>query len=116
MFVCPPDVRDARITISQIHTHKIRGADIMLFAEKHPDLDLAVRGVPYGKNDYQSAYVELPASGDRFLFVFSATVALQYLAFRMSVLKMEYLDKLGVIDHGVHPDTPKNVSKSITVD
>jgi len=116
VFVCPPDVRDARITISQIHTHKIRGADIMLFAEKHPDLDLAVRGVPYGKDDYQSAYVELPASGDRFLFVFSATVALQYLAFRMSVLKMEYLDALGVKEHGVHPDTPKNVSKSITVD
>jgi glucosamine 6-phosphate synthetase-like amidotransferase/phosphosugar isomerase protein len=116
VFVCPPDVRDARITISQIHTHKIRGADIMLFAEKHPDLDLAVKGVPFGKDDYQSAYVELPASGDRFLFVFSATVALQYLAFRMSVLKMEYLDTLGVKDHGVHPDTPKNVSKSITVD
>lgn len=116
VFVCPPDVRDARITISQIHTHKIRGADIMLFAEKHPDLDLAVRGVPYGKDDYRSAYVELPASGDRFLFVFSATVALQYLAFRMSVLKMERLDELGVKDHGVHPDTPKNVSKSITVD
>jgi glucosamine 6-phosphate synthetase-like amidotransferase/phosphosugar isomerase protein len=116
VFVCPPDARDARITISQIHTHKIRGADIFLFAEKHPELDLAVKGVPYGKDDYKSAYVELPASGDRFLFVFSATVALQYLAFRMSVLKMEYLDRLGVKEHGVHPDVPKNVSKSITVD
>ncbi|PKL24055.1 MAG: hypothetical protein CVV47_12400 [Spirochaetae bacterium HGW-Spirochaetae-3] len=116
VFVCPPDPRDARITISQIHTHKIRGADIVLFAEKHPELDLAVKGVPYGKPDYRSSYVELPASGDRFLFVFAATVALQYLAFRMSVLKMEYLDGLGVVDHGVHPDVPKNVSKSITVD
>ena len=26
------------------------------------------------------------------------------------------LDRLGVADHGVHPDAPKNVSKSITVD
>jgi hypothetical protein len=34
----------------------------------------------------------------------------------MSVLKMTYMDGLGVIDHGVHPDAPKNVSKSITVD
>ncbi len=116
VFVCPPDARDARITISQIHTHKIRGADIVLFAEKHPELDLAVKGVPAGRDDYRSAYVEIPASGDRYLFVFAATVALQYLAFRMSVLKMEYLDRLGVRDHGVHPDAPKNVSKSITVD
>lgn len=116
VFICPPDARDARITISQIHTHKIRGADIVLFAEKHPELDLAVKGVPSGKNAYQSSYVEIPVSGDKFLFVFSATVALQYLAFRMSVLKMEYLDILGVVDHGVHPDVPKNVSKSITVD
>jgi hypothetical protein len=34
----------------------------------------------------------------------------------MSVKKMEYLDRLRVADHGVHPDAPKNVSKSITVD
>jgi hypothetical protein len=34
----------------------------------------------------------------------------------MSLLKMTYLDKLGIKDHGVHPDVPKNVSKSITVD
>ena len=48
--------------------------------------------------------------------MFGAAVALQRLAFRMSELKMRYLDALGVRDHGVHPDTPKNVSKSITVD
>ena len=116
VFVCPPDERDIRITISQIHTHKIRGADIVLFAEKHPELDLAVRGVPAGNDRYRPSYVEIPACGDRNLFVFAAAAALQYLAFRMSVLKMEYLDALGVVDHGVHPDAPKNVSKSITVD
>jgi len=48
--------------------------------------------------------------------VFAASIVLQRLAFRMSELKMEYLDALKVVDHGVHPDSPKNVSKSITVD
>ena len=121
IFVCPPDERDIRIAISQIHTHKIRGAQIILIAEKNAELDLAVSGVPAGRKEYRSTYVQLPAVGradkpDRNLFVFSATTALQYLAFRMSVLKMEYLDSLGIADHGVHPDAPKNVSKSITVD
>ncbi len=116
VFICPPDERDIRITISQIHTHKIRGANIILFAEKNADLELAVRGVPAGNERYRSSYIELPATGDRYLFVFAATVALQYLAFRMSELKMQYLDELKVADHGVHPDAPKNVSKSITVD
>ena len=91
----------------------------MLF--RSAELDLAVSGVPAGRKEYRSTYVQLPAVGradkpDRNLFVFSATTALQYLAFRMSVLKMEYLDSLGIADHGVHPDAPKNVSKSITVD
>ena len=88
----------------------------MLFAEKNADLDLAVRGVPANNPGYRAQYVELPAAGDRFLFVFSAAAALQYLAFRMSALKMENLNELGIAEHGVHPDTPKNVSKSITVD
>ena len=58
----------------------------------------------------------MPSSGDPNLFVFAATIVLQRLALRMSVLKMQYLDDLRVVDHGVHPDAPKNVSKSITVD
>jgi len=116
VFVCPPDDRDRRITISQIHTHKIRGADILLFCEPDADLRLAVEGVPAGVKDYWARCIELPVSGDPNLFVFGAAVALQRLAFRMSELKMQTLDALGVRDHGVHPDTPKNVSKSITVD
>lgn len=116
VFVCPPDARDARITISQIHTHKIRGADILLFAEPDADLRLAVEGVPAGVEGYWARVIELPVSGDPCLFVFGASVALQRLAFRMSELKMHALDALGVADHGVHPDVPKNVSKSITVD
>jgi glutamine---fructose-6-phosphate transaminase (isomerizing) len=116
VFVCPSDERDVRITISQIHTHKIRGADILLIAEKNPDLALAVAGKPMGQDRYWSKYLEVPSTGDPNLFVFAATVLLQRLAFRMSVLKMEYMDQLKVVDHGVHPDSPKNVSKSITVD
>ena len=58
----------------------------------------------------------MPHSDDPYLFVFGATITLQYLAYRMSVRKMEWLDDLGIADHGVHPDAPKNVSKSITVD
>ncbi|MDP1831968.1 MAG: SIS domain-containing protein [Geothrix sp.] len=116
LFLCPSEERDIRITISQIHTHKIRGADILLIAEKQPELARAVAGKPMGQDRYWSKYLEVPFSGDPNLFVFTAAVTLQRLAFRMSVLKMEYLDRLGVSDHGVHPDAPKNVSKSITVD
>ncbi|HTX74100.1 MAG TPA: SIS domain-containing protein [Rectinemataceae bacterium] len=116
VFICPPDDRDTRITISQIHTHKIRGADIILIAEPNPELSLAVRGKPMGNESYWSHYVEVPFSGDPQLFVFAATVLLQLLAYRMSVKKKEWLDALHVADHGVHPDAPKNVSKSITVD
>jgi glutamine---fructose-6-phosphate transaminase (isomerizing) len=116
IFVCPPDERDRRITTSQIHTHKIRGADIVLFAEHDADLALAVTGAPAGVANYWARCIDLPTSEDPNLFVFTASVALQRLAFRMSELKMHQLDALGVRDHGVHPDTPKNVSKSITVD
>ena len=116
VFVCPPDERDIRITISQIHTHKIRGADILLVAEKRPELALAVEGRPANDPGYRPLYLETPATGDRDRFVFSAAMVLQWLAFRMSVRKGSYLDALGVVDHGVHPDVPKNVSKSITVD
>jgi len=116
LFVCPSEERDIRITISQVHTHKIRGADILLIAEKNPELALAVAGTPMGQGRYWSKYLEVPFSGDPNLFVFAASVTLQRLAFQMSVLKMEYLNRLGVADHGVHPDAPKNVSKSITVD
>ncbi|HWR11098.1 MAG TPA: SIS domain-containing protein [Rectinemataceae bacterium] len=116
VFVCPPEDRDVRITISQIHTHKIRGADIILIAERRQDLALAVAGKPMGDEGYWSKYIEIPHTGDPFIFVFGATIVLQYLAYRMSVRKMEWLNGLGVADHGVHPDAPKNVSKSITVD
>lgn len=116
LFVCPSEERDIRITISQVHTHKIRGADILLIAERQPELALAVAGRPTGHDRYWSKILEVPASGDPNLFVFTAAVTLQRLAFRMSVLKMDYLNRLAVTDHGVHPDAPKNVSKSITVD
>jgi len=117
VFICPPDEHDRHITISQIHTHKIRGADIFLNAEPDHDLELAVTGVPSGyENRYTSSFIHMPTTGNKYYFVFGSAIVLQYLAFKMSVLKKAKLDALHIEDHGVHPDAPKNVSKSITVD
>lgn len=116
IFVCPPDERDRRITISQIHTHKIRGADIVLISEYDDDLKKAVEGVPSNVENYWSKFIELPKTGDKNIFVFEVAVVLQFLAFKMSVAKMKYLNRSQIENHGVHPDVPKNVSKSITVD
>jgi glucosamine--fructose-6-phosphate aminotransferase (isomerizing) len=116
LFVCGPDPRDVRITVSQIHTHKIRGADVVLVAPENPDLRRAVEGRPDRAGDYFARYVVVPPCADPHAFVFQAAVVLQVLALRMSIAKMEALDAAGVCDHGVHPDVPKNVSKSITVD
>jgi hypothetical protein len=65
---------------------------------------------------YRHGYVALPKTGDDLLVFFTGAVALQLLALDMSVRKMKFLDRLEIRDHGVHPDSPKNVSKSITVD
>jgi len=116
IFVCPPDERDIRITISQIHTHKIRGADIVLIAEEDERLRKAVFGKPAGVDHYYAEYITVPTTGDRTFFVFEAAAVLQTIAFKMSVEKMKYLNRIHVENHGVHPDVPKNVSKSITVD
>jgi glucosamine 6-phosphate synthetase-like amidotransferase/phosphosugar isomerase protein len=116
VFVCPPDERDKRITISQIHTHKIRGADIVLISEDDDDLKKAATGKPASTGKYWSKFIELPRTGDRNIFIFEAAVVLQLLAFKMSVAKMKYLNRSQIENHGVHPDVPKNVSKSITVD
>ncbi len=116
IFVCPPDERDKRITISQINTHKIRGADIILISENDDDLRDAVKAKPLSDSSYWSKFIELPKTSDKNIFVFQATVVLQLLALKMSVAKMKYLNKSRVENHGVHPDVPKNVSKSITVD
>ncbi len=116
IFVCPPDERDIRITISQIHTHKIRGADVVLIAEENAELAKALEGKPAGLGDYFFKYIRIPSSGDRNVFVFQAAVVLQLMALKMSVAKMKYLNRAHIENHGVHPDVPKNVSKSITVD
>ena len=116
IFICPPDERDIRITISQIHTHKIRGADVVLIAEENEELKKALEGKPAGMDDYFFKYIRIPSSGDSSIFVFQAAVVLQRLALKMSVAKMKYLNRAHIENHGVHPDVPKNVSKSITVD
>jgi glucosamine 6-phosphate synthetase-like amidotransferase/phosphosugar isomerase protein len=116
LYVTGPDPRDVALTVSQINTHKIRGACSVVIAEDHPALRVAAEKAPADNPSYHSVYVPLPRTGDTLLSMFSATVVLQRLALKMSLLKMQYLDRLGIEAHGVHPDVPKNVSKSITVD
>lgn len=116
VYITGPDARDVALTVSQINTHKIRGASTIIVAEEDPRLMQAASKAPAGSTDYRSIYIALPPTGDTLMTVFSATVALQQLALKMSLKKMTYLDRLEWADHGVHPDVPKNVSKSITVD
>jgi len=116
IYVTGPDPRDVHLTVSQINTHKIRGATTVVIAEEDPALRQASSRPPADNPSYTSVYIPLPRTGDTLLTVFSASIVLQRLALRMSLLKAAYLDRLGIQDHGVHPDVPKNVSKSITVD
>lgn len=116
IYVTGPDERDVALTVSQVNTHKIRGAKTVVIAEDHPALRQAAAKAPADNPSYQSVYIDLPRTNDRIAAMFSATVVLQRLALKMSELKADHLDRLGVPDHGVHPDVPKNVSKSITVD
>lgn len=118
LFVTGPEERDVHLTVSQINTHKIRGADIFMIAEPNDLLLESIRRVPDSerKQLYRSTYIQLPITGDAMLATFTSTVVLQHLALRMSIRKMQRLDRLNLPGHGVHPDSPKNVSKSITVD
>jgi glucosamine 6-phosphate synthetase-like amidotransferase/phosphosugar isomerase protein len=116
IYVTGPEDRDVNLTISQINTHKIRGASTVVVAEEHTSLRGAASKPPADNPNYKSVYITLPRTNDTLMTVFSSTVVLQRLALQMSLLKLQYLDRLGIKDHGVHPDVPKNVSKSITVD
>jgi len=118
IFVTGPSERDVNLTISQINTHKIRGADVFMIAEENENLLDSISKVPETryKERYRWGYITLPATGNDFAAIFTSTIVLQMLAFRMSLKKLEWLDRLEILDHGVHPDSPKNVSKSITVD
>jgi glucosamine 6-phosphate synthetase-like amidotransferase/phosphosugar isomerase protein len=116
IYVTGSDERDVALTVSQINTHKIRGASTVVIAEEHPALRQAAAKAPADNPAYRWVYIPLPRTGDPLMATFSATVVLQRLALKMSLLKARYLDRLGIKDHGVHPDVPKNVSKSITVD
>lgn len=116
VYITGPDERDVALTVSQINTHKIRGASTVVIAEDHPSLRGAATKPPIDNESYRSVFIALPRTDDTLMATFSATVALQRLALKMSLLKKHYLDRLGIAEHGVHPDVPKNVSKSITVD
>ncbi|HNV72954.1 MAG TPA: glutamine--fructose-6-phosphate aminotransferase, partial [Candidatus Ozemobacteraceae bacterium] len=116
VFLTSPQETDINLTISQINTHKIRGADVFMIAEDNEHLREAVSMRPAGDDRYRHGYVTLPRTDSPILAIFSMTVVLQMLALQMSRRKMEFLDRLEINEHGVHPDVPKNVSKSITVD
>ena len=116
IYVTGPEERDVNLTISQINTHKIRGGDTFVIAEENEKILENARINPHDEGYYGWGYIMLPKTGDTLMTAFSATIVLQLLALRMSVKKLTKLDRLGIMDHGVHPDVPKNVSKSITVD
>lgn len=116
IYVTGPEDRDVNLTISQINTHKIRGADTFVIAEENDKLMDNARSNPHDEGYYGWGYIPLPKTGDSLMTSFSATIVLQLLALKMSIKKMNKLDSLGFTEHGVHPDVPKNVSKSITVD
>ncbi len=116
IYVTGPNDRDVNLTVSQINTHKIRGADTFIIAEENDKLIENARKNPTPDKYYGYGYVTLPKTGDTLLTCFSSTVVLQILGLKMSIKKMNYLNKLYFEGHGVHPDVPKNVSKSITVD
>lgn len=82
-----------------------------MIAEDHPALRGAAGKAPVDNPSYRSVYIPLPRTGDTLMAMFSATVVLQRLALKMSLLKKQYLDRLGIADHGVHPDVPKNVGR-----
>ena len=116
IYVTGPDERDVNLTISQMNTHKIRGGDTFVIAEENDNLLENARTNPHDEGYYGWGYIALPKTGDAMMTTFSATVVLQLLALSMSIKKMKKLDSMGIAEHGVHPDVPKNVSKSITVD
>ena len=116
IYVTGPNERDVNLTISQINTHKIRGANTFVIAEENEQLMKNVASRPSENSYYAWSYIMLPKTGSTMMTCFSASVVLQLLALKLSIRKMKRLDKLEVRDHGVHPDVPKNVSKSITVD
>ncbi len=116
IYVTGPGKRDIELTVTQINTHKIRGASSVVIGESDEDLRRAALEAPMGNPGYRGIFIELPPSGDLIYTSFSAILVLQRLALAMCLKKKALLDGLGFENHGVHPDSPKNVSKSITVD
>ncbi len=93
IYTTGPEERDVALTVSQINTHKIRGACTVVIAEEHPALRGLATKAPVDNPEYCSVYVTLPWTNDTLMAMFSATVALQRLALKMSLLKKHYLDR-----------------------
>ncbi len=64
LYITGPDERDVALTVSQINTHKIRGACTVVIAEEHPALRGAASKAPIDNPDYRSVYVTLPRTSD----------------------------------------------------
>src|SRR5205085_6820911 len=77
IFVTGPDATDVDLTVSQINTHKIRGATCVMVAEENAALRQAIGKPPADNPAYRSAYIALPTTGDNLMTVFTATVVLQ---------------------------------------
>jgi glucosamine--fructose-6-phosphate aminotransferase (isomerizing) len=116
IYITGPGQRDVDLTITQINTHKIRGAMTIVIAEPNEDLRRAALDAPGGNPNYVGRFIALPPTGDLLYTTFSSILVLQRLAYEMCLMKLAWLDRMGFQNHGVHPDSPKNVSKSITVD
>ena len=116
IYLTGPGRQDVALTISQVNTHKIRGTTSIAMAEENAALRQAIEKPPSDNPGYQSVFITLPTTGDFIGTMYTSIVVLQRLALEMSLKKKAFLDAAGLTEHGVHPDVPKNVSKSITVD
>ncbi|MDY0151333.1 MAG: SIS domain-containing protein, partial [Candidatus Cloacimonas sp.] len=74
IYVTGPDERDVNLTISQINTHKIRGANTYVIAEENDKLLKNTQANPNEGGYYGWGYIMLPKTGDGLMTCFSATI------------------------------------------
>src|SRR5207237_6489504 len=71
VYISGPDERDVALTVSQINTHKIRGASTVVIAEDHPALRGAATKPPADNASYRSVYITLPRTDDTLMATFA---------------------------------------------
>lgn len=60
IYITGPEDRDVALTVSQINTHKIRGAMTVVIAEDHLALKSTAEKAPANNPSYKSVYITLP--------------------------------------------------------